>query len=499
MTKHAKKLAVSIFVVAWLIISIIMFGIANRVSYIQIFFPNWPIFAQKLSQISFLSYLTNLFISFVGTGLFTITCTGLGLITLKRLKTPSVSDLAFTVTAFITGEILFSIFLLSVISKSILTPTITSTTMVIGFIASMPALWNFFQDIRSRDELSRTNSSQKPIPEWIVVILVLSLMLSSARLGYDAVSDYFSQAKLMAVSGEATSFFPGNYMIVSSLHLDILFTALIQLFGDEAARMFPWINGVAVLLMGYALAGEAGLSSRARAYYLILLMTSTAFTDLLGDGKVELISTAPIIAAMYWMALSAKLPSKGNFLLIGFLTGFAIISRLYNIFLVSLFTSLFIILWLIGERSNMIGDTTTKKLTKLAQFVFWMAPTLLLLGGFHLLQNWIWLDDPLAPLKFAPKLKAGNWQWQFNPALLNSFRLLYPLTSTFLNNPQSLGSISPLFIGFLPFLAIKDIRTKIQLSRYANFLLIAGICTLILWLIFFYTVVEIRYVFFIWM
>lgn len=500
MAIRTGKLLINTLFPAWLIVSIIIFAFVNRVSFIHAFsFPSGQFFLQQISRISPAPYLIDLLKSLAGISFFTITCTGLGLIALKRLRTPSVSGLAFGITAFITGEILFSLFFLAVISQTSLSPVVTSTTLIFCFIAGIPALWKFRQSLSFQKNTSGLGSRQRMILWWVIGILALSLTLSTARLGYDAVSDYFSQAKLMAVSQKASSFFPGNYMIVSSLHPDILFTALIQMFGDQAARMLSLVNGLAILLMGYVLAEEAGLSPCAREYYLILLLTSTAFTDLLGDGKVELISTAPIIGAIYWMSLSIKSPAKENFLLIGFLTGFAIISRLYNIFLVSLFTALFFVFWLIRETSkewSIDPSKGIKALVKFTQPLLWMLPTLVLMGGFHLWQNWVWLGSPLAPLQFAPKLESSNWEWQFDPGVLNLLRFLYPLTVTFFNTPQSLGDISPLFVGFLPFLLVKNIRTKIRFVT--NYLLGTGILTLILWLAFFYTVVEIRYVFFIW-
>jgi len=194
-------------------------------------------------------------------------------------------------------------------------------------------------------------------------------------------------------------------------------------------------------------------------------------------------------------------PTRGIFLLIGFLTGFAIISRLYNIFLVSLFVAAFYIIWLIKKIYIDQRDGARSSLKAAFHFalpVFWIFPTLLTIGIFHLWQNWIWLGSPFAPLDFAQKLEAGNWEWQFDPATLNTLRILYPLTVTFFNTPQSLGNITPLFVGFLPFLMLRDIRMRFRLSANLNYLLLVVIITLIPWVLFFYTVVEIRYALFLW-
>ncbi len=82
--------------------------------------------------------------------------------------------------------------------------------------------------------------------------------------------------------------------------------------------------------------------------------------------------------------------------------------------------------------------------------------------------------------------------------MLNQLRFLYPLTVSFLNSPQSLGTISPLVIGLLPFLLIAEIRRNVHLEPAIRHLLYAVVITLAVWVYLFITVVEIRYVMFLW-
>jgi hypothetical protein len=67
-----------------------------------------------------------------------------------------------------------------------------------------------------------------------------------------------------------------------------------------------------------------------------------------------------------------------------------------------------------------------------------------------------------------------------------------------MNSAQSMGNISPLFIGILPFLGIKKIRENIHVSPLLGWLSLVAILTLVIWIMFFFTVVEIRYVLFLW-
>lgn len=490
------------FLVCWLVAAVLIFMDANRTSYLhQLSFTNWEAFVSKSPYIPLASFIFDILFSFAGVTIFSLLCMGVGLVILRYAEIPETSSLAKGVTAFVAGEILFSVLFLSIISVTALSPTLTGIIFVLSGIICTKPLYRFIADRTRRLTDNEWTPGQKGILGAITVIMTLSLLLTSARLGYDAVSDYFSQAKLMASVWEASSFFPDNHMIVSSLHLDILFTILIQMFGDQAARMLSWVNGLAILITGCEIARRNGFPTNARLNFLVLMLTTTAFTDLLGDGKVELISTAPILVAIYWLPISMKSPSRNLFLLIGALAGFSIISRLYNIFIVSVFVAIYYLIALAKSHYPAKTEQARPVLEELKTFaakVIWLFPTFFGIGFFHIWQNWVWLGSPLAPLEFADNLRSSNWEWKFDPGLLNMLRALYPLTVTFLNSAQSLGTVTPLFIGFLPFVMFKEVRSRLDINEEFLQLLLTSIITLAAWILFFYTIVEIRYVLFIW-
>jgi len=500
-TKHRAYLPY-LAVFTWVSSSTLLFMVSSRASYIHAYvFPSWLVFVNAIAQISLSTYLAQLLVSLFGVVVFSIACIGSGLQFLKTLHLPKVPSLAYIGTAFLVGEVALSLVFLAIISMATLSPATTALIITVCMAASFMPLRVLIQPQGILHHMGSFDKWQRFFLILVAAIMMFSLLLSASRLGYDAVSDYFSQAKIMALTHKAVSFFPENYMIVSSLHPNILFTALIQLFGDQSARMLSWVNGLIILLFGWLLAKETGLSRSARLYFLILMVTSTAFTDLLGDGKVELISSAPILGAIYWMVTGKQNSQRGIFLLIGLMMGFAIISRLYNIFLVTVFVICFYGLTaatMVIRKWRAYKKFEFSEIIPLFRPLIWMIPTLLITGIFHLWQNWIWLGSPVAPLKFAPKLGSSNWQWQFDPSLLPLLRWLYPMTATFFNTPQSLGGISPLFVGILPFLMLRDIRNRLQISSALRDLLLPALVTLLLWLTLFFTVVEVRYVFFIW-
>ena len=495
MQSSYKKIFSYSLLTAGLIISIALFLYASRTSYVPIVAViNLPALTGVISQMSGFRYVFDLVRSLAGVILFSLACLSLGLSFLRKWIQPQVSQLGLGVTAFLVGEILYSLVFLTMISLYRLTPVFVASVLLLGFLAGFPALKAFLaQWSPSRGLFTDSQSSERAILILVVVNLVIGLLLSSTRLGYDATADYFTHAKIMAVSHLPIYFHPKHAFVVSTFHPGILFVSLIQLFGDQSARLLSWVNGLTILLMGLALARELGLTHRGRLWFLTLMVTSTAFTDLLGDGKIELISTTPILAAVYWMVRSAEQPSKSTFMLAGLFAGFAIISRPYNIFLVPVFIGMFLINQVIIQYQR--RPTTLKGFIQVA---LWTALPLLILGSFHLFQNWVWLKSPIAPLIYARELDSTDWAWQLDPADLTLYRLLYPLMSSYSNSPQSLGNISPLVIGFVPFLLMKNFRENVQLSAMLRRLTLITILTLLLWITLYFTVLEIRYVLFLW-
>ncbi|MDW8278790.1 MAG: hypothetical protein RMJ85_12295 [Anaerolineales bacterium] len=482
---------------SWLFVSLALFVLSNRVTYLQLFlFPDMLPWQQaSLRALNEWVFLREILRALLGVGLFSLAAflTGAAFFRWDKIS------LLPVLSSFALGQVVFSLIFLALLSINGL-PAHRTTLLVI--LCALPGVFRFRWALRANLFLRRavtTESVSAAIPSAFsvatsVFILIAALGLSSSRLGYDATAYYFSHARLMAVTGHPLFTYAGDAFVVSSFHPGILFTVIIQLFGDQAARMLSWVNGGVLLLAGWAMGNKVGLSARARWFFITLLLTSTAFVDLLGDGKVELISTAPLVVALWWMADSLQTPSRGRFLLMGALLGFAIIARPYNLFLVPVFTIAFYLfqLWPVFRAQGL------KAALAAARPVLWMFPTLLLMGAFHLWQNNLWLGSPLAPLAYARELDSGDWQWQFDPAMLNALRLFYPLTITFLNTPQSLGNISPLFVGFLPFLLLPGIRKRLVLSESLRSLLLPALLTLVLWVTLFFTVVEIRYVFFLW-
>jgi hypothetical protein len=490
-----RQKGIEVLLSTWLAICVFVFiAYPGKVDFINSFvFSDWSTWTAHAIRVDFIKFTTDLVLALSGIFLFSLGCISLGLRIMNKWAIPSMTALTRGAVAFVTGEIILSLFFLTIISLSKISPLGTGTIVLIAFLSGVVPLWELLRGVGRFNFPKNLETSDKILMGLSLGVILLGVLLSSARLSYDSVTEYFSHAKLMAVSQNAEFFYYKDSFVVSSFHPGILFTALIQLFGDQSARLLSWVNGLSIAAIGWAIGKELGLTSRAQVKFLILLATSTAFIDLLGDGKIELISTAPILAALYFLVLSSRQPDKRFYTLTGLWLGFSIISRPYNIFLVTLFIILFFLVQIYTQARERKFD-----FLHFARPILWMLPPLLLLGAFHLFQNWIWLKSPIAPLTYARNLDSGDWQWQFDPAKLTLIRLLFPFVSTFINSPQSLGNVSPLFLGGLPLVVAGIVKGREHLSNELKLLSLIAFVLLLAWIFLFFTVVEIRYVFFVW-
>jgi hypothetical protein len=328
---------------------------------------------------------------------------------------------------------------------------------------------------------------------WVsIVILVLTLLYSSARLSYDAVGMYFSDAKIIAMTNRI-QFFSDIY-VVGSLHTGIQYAAIIQVFGDQAARMYSWIGGLIILVFTLAIGEKVGLSKKALLLWQIMILTSTVFIDLMGDGKIDLQTSAPIFGAIYWMLVNKRSKSqRWLYFLIGILAGFSIISRLFNAFLLFVFVGLFYFWQMYSQRKNGKWD-----ISLFLEPAFGIGAGVFLLIGIHLIANQIIMGDALTPLKTLSRVNSSVWHYSYDTKNMWIYRLLYPFVVTFINSPQSGGNISPIFVAFVPFLFWASVRKKIKFSEDLILISVIAVITLILWLALVYMIVEIRYVLFLW-
>ena len=273
-----KKAFLNLMLFFWAIIcvAIYIFNLSHRggIHLISLAKLNPNTMFQLIADSHFLVLLVDTFKAFVGIVLLSMSTIGLGLTFIKlidRKKVTSNEGNKIVITAYIFGQILFSIALLLLL---IAFKRFTLLSIIIIFFIG---LFSFFLQL----QYFRYSIRQIGKETWIfftdpkVLFLVLlsiilfgsTLLFSSSRLGYDAASLYFAQAKMIALSERLNILSYKDTFAGSSLYITILQSATIQLFGDQAARIYSWINGIAIFSLGVMTGIWAGISRRASFYF----------------------------------------------------------------------------------------------------------------------------------------------------------------------------------------------------------------------------------------
>lgn len=487
---------------SWGVICIILFILfPGRVSMLHgSLLDNVVLLPPKLESVDFIKFIADLLSSFFKILIVTFIYifTGAALVPSAQNTKENqnqTSPLSFAITAgsaFLLGHLVFSIIFFSLAYFKGLTPFAVVFVLLAGLLFGLPKGYKYFvSPLKNRDvdfSIMHGDLGYRIVNLLSLVMLFTTLLLAASRLSYDSVYLYFSDPKATALTS-SLHFFQGNIFVISSFQTVIHFAAIISIFGDQTARMYSWISGCLMIIFGLGIAGKVGLSNKAKSIFVAMMLSTTAITDLLGDGKVDLTSTAIVMASIYWMLNDND---RYNKFVAGIFAGLAMSSRPYNIFLLGLFTLIFYLIRAYREinnpraRQNFIGSIFLISLGA-------VVPILL-----NLLANWAVLGSPFAMFSDANGLPADKWQWAFDPKYIWVIRLLLPFTATFLNTPQSLGGLSPIFLGFLPILFFGNLRKKLNFLQPLGDLLTATIITLVLWICLFFTIMEIRYVFFLW-
>ncbi len=506
-TYRHEQFAGKALVLIWAILCIFLFVISSgKVTYVQWSnLSEWRLLGGKLGRLDPIDDILNLFQALTGIIIFSIACTSLGAFVVRKTRIYNPSSARSTLPAwaglatdFLVGQTLFSLIFLTLGGLYRLTSTYVLIIISIGSLLGLGYIKNDFAGaflgirLYWKDNLG---GKKYRIMVWLSMsILAASLFYSTARISYDSTAVYFSDAKLTAMAGYIQFFAEDNF-VASSFQSGIQYTVLIQVFGDQSARLFSWVCGIILIILSLAIAERLGISRQARPVLVALLLTSTAFLDLMGDGKVDIISSALALAAVYWMITESQnaTPSKPRLMLIGFFTSAAVIARPFNAFLLGIFVILFY-----AQRIYLKLGFQPLSYKLFITSIFWIGIGSLGMGAYHLFANWMILGDPLGFLSVIPKINPSGGPWNYNPNTILAIRLLYPFVATFYNSPQTLGNISPMVIAFLPTLLVPGLRRNVRLSKELYVLFFISLTTLVLWIFLFFTVYEIRYVLFLW-
>lgn len=280
----------------------------------------------------------------------------------------------------------------------------------------------------------------------------------------DPASFYLAIAQTIAASGRLAPL-PGYYENFSVVGMmgELHYAAILTLGRDTTAKalVFPVALASAVALFG--IAERAGLGLRGQVFLAAALFTSSAFTLLIGDGKVDLFGTClglcAVLLVLYRPIGAPVLGQGGAYLaLTGLAAGFAVIGKLT--FLAALAPPLaLLIVWQELAADGPTSGSHAPASARMTQAI----KALMVVGAFaliaalpHMLKNAVLFQAPLAPL-YDPLDRIARYQG--GGAILRDagtlWRVLalYPLYLSYGRIPLQYGTMSPLLFAFAPLAA----------------------------------------------
>ncbi|MFZ4827591.1 MAG: hypothetical protein ACOYLB_09545 [Phototrophicaceae bacterium] len=332
----------------------------------------------------------------------------------------------------------------------------------------------------------------------VLMVAVLSLIgLTALRVilpvTWDAGATYLLMPSYVALSGDWSLMPNWTHFEVSGFiaeaHMAVHLLAEHLLLG----RLFMWWVAVAI---GVLLAdiGQHRLQLPPSARWMIwaILFTSTAFTNLIADGKTDLVGMALALLA-WWFLLQldpASLTPRA-LMFVGAMVGMATLSKLTYLALLGFSFSLYVG-WLLVTTRHSLKHGLREAIGALV----WIG-----VGGVvvlipHFIRNGLFFGEPFTPfIRLHPTDRASviGEAWT-PPAVVNHVRWLYPFFTVLGRDRLNYmyGNLSPLWLACLPSGLWVMWHQRSNRRLWAVMLIVT--LTMVLYLALLYTVLELRYV-----
>lgn len=297
----------------------------------------------------------------------------------------------------------------------------------------------------------------------------------------DAVKLYLVWAKVLASAQklELQPFMHPFYALLP-MQVEMHWAGLFAIASESAVTAWDYLCALSFLFGIGLLAWRLSADRRVAVIAVLMMLSTPAFYAMMGGGKVDNASAQYGIAAFVWLLLWPAVGLQPG-IFAGFSLGWAVASRYTNVIMLP-GLMLFGVLIMRDLCKTSGASWTARDLGKLIfQMVLGCGVAAALAGLPMLVKNWLLVGCPLAP-----QLGCDSASWsaifRAHTAHLQNLSLLdfalYPFTWTFASRDSMLGNISPLFLGFAPFLFVYC-RSPLVKSTIAAGL--AGLASLAAW------------------
>ncbi len=434
---------------------------------------------------------------------YSLVCLSLGLrlthLTIPSLDSKSSSNwLLIVCTAFLLGQATLGIVWQLLSIASFFREEVVIVACLLSFIAGVPLIR--YVVLNGALEVQRAIKGWLQATIWwkfaiilivaIVCVYFLHTFLPPQPRG-DALAYYMAYPRLIADTGDIGAI-PRGYesFAMVGIYGEMHF-AVLMLFGNFInPDLFAWFTALAGTGMLIALGHRVGIAYRGSWLIVAALFTSSAFTIIIWDGKVDIFGMALGLAAYYWAFYLGE-NQRAALILGGLFTGFAIIAKIsYAIFLpVTIAGIIFWQLYNTNEGKRLSVQFAVVAIRVGLILAFWGAIPAIP----HVIKNTILFDAPLAPV-IAENNEALIEQSWFTPETTNRILITYPFSLTFGSFWAQGGQISPLLLALLPLLFFLKVEDKKQRKLLVQITVVA-LGAIVLWSVIRASVFAPRYMF----
>lgn len=423
----------------------------------------------------------------LGSGLFFILLASqrLGLAIRERL-----SPLGFLWMSFVFGQGILGIVWLALALSGHLSPSAVWTVCLVGWagllggtilVRPRTAEFHLFSFRFASSSVRGGTWYRRLIWAMAVLALLQGVMALLPPSVDDAVKLYLVWAKVVAAAQklELQPFMHPFYALLP-MQVEMHWAGLFAIASESAVTAWDYLCALSFLLGIGLLAWRLSEDRRVAVIAVLMMLSTPAFYALMGGGKVDNASAQYGIAAFVGLLLFPTVGAQAG-IFAGFFLGWAVASRYTNVIMLPglLLFGAFIIrdLWKTSRTRWPARDLGKMSL----QTVLGCGIAAALAGFPMLVKNWLLVGCPLAP-----QLGCDTASWsaifRTHTAHLQNLSLLdfslYPFTWTFAARESMLGNISPLFLGFAPFLLVYYRTPIVKHTKAAG---LAGLASLGAW------------------
>lgn len=428
----------------------------------------------------------------IHTFFYCLASVSLGLLLIKVLSRDDFPDkdysfYAVTASGFLLGQgVLGHVWLLLGL-YSLFKASLIWSILIIITIAGSGILRGIFHSLVLRCKGLLLQLGNLPIVWQILLFLTIVLILLFGLKSFvfpprgDPESFYMVLSKIMA---SAEKFVPLPYGHVLN-HIGFMgemhFAALMSIADVPAAKFYVWFTALALAIIILAICKETGVRLKGQIIALLMLFSSTVFTNFIYDGKVDIFAAAYGVTAYYWAMRTTRKSPVFVYILTGLFSGLSIVAKFSYIPIILAGVGIFLIWNLLFFDESLRGRVKEGMITIGYGFIV-IGISVIIAVIPHIIKNQVLFEEPFAPLVY---LKSDDPHWtkaDFFPYSSHTktfIRLTYPIAITHGKYPSQSGNVSFFILSFIPLAIFLKKKNSLLKSRLFQVTTVAALCLVI--------------------